>query len=160
MTNDPHIPMSPDELPQQRVHEVLELPERPEPFDCRVGYGCRRPPDANWEDAPASALYLGQTEWAWSPMHCRLDAYYLQSDRTHWVLWVRYWSDNEGGWGWYSAAYVKKTGISQEQAKVHLLIEFWKSEAKESGLDHYHWINEDEELSVAQFAAIGRHIWG
>ena len=37
MTNAPHIPMSPTELPQQRIHEVLEFAERPEPFDCIVG---------------------------------------------------------------------------------------------------------------------------
>ena len=39
MTNEPPIPMSPDELPQQRIHEVTTLPSKPEPFDCTVGYG-------------------------------------------------------------------------------------------------------------------------
>jgi len=31
MTREPKIPMSPSELPQQRIHEVVGLPERPEP---------------------------------------------------------------------------------------------------------------------------------
>jgi hypothetical protein len=39
MTNNPKISMSPEELPQQRIHEVAELPVSPEPFDCHVGYG-------------------------------------------------------------------------------------------------------------------------
>ncbi len=37
MIRDPKIPMSPTELPQQRIHEVVELPERPAEFDCEVG---------------------------------------------------------------------------------------------------------------------------
>ena len=159
MTNDPHIPMSPDELPQQRIHEVVELPDRPEPFDCLVGYGCKAPQKAPSEFEPNSPIYLGQTEWAWDPMHCRLEGYYLERDRDYWVLWARYWSDNEGDWGWATAACVATKGVSEDQAAVHLLIEFWKYEAKESWLDHFHWINEDAFLSVAQLAAIGRATW-
>jgi hypothetical protein len=41
MTREPKIPMSPTELPQQRIHEVIDLPKRPEPFDCDVCY-CTR----------------------------------------------------------------------------------------------------------------------
>ena len=37
MTRQPKIPMSPAELPQQRIHEVITLPPKPEPFDCIVG---------------------------------------------------------------------------------------------------------------------------
>ena len=159
MTVDPHIPMSPDELPQQRIHEVVELPERPEPFDCLVGYGCKAPQDGRFYSEPRSPIYLGQVEWAWDPMHNRLDVYYLHRDREQWVLWVRYWDDIEGDWGWVPVACVANNGVSEEQAAVHLLIEFWKSGAEESSLDHFHWINETAYLSVAQLAAIGRAIW-
>ena len=38
MTREAKIPMSPTELPQQRIHEVVGLPERPEPFNCLAGY--------------------------------------------------------------------------------------------------------------------------
>ena len=38
MTREPKIPMSPEELPQQRIHEVVALPKRPEEFDFKVGY--------------------------------------------------------------------------------------------------------------------------
>jgi hypothetical protein len=159
MTNDPHIPMSPDELPQQRIHEVVELPERPEPFDFAAGYSCKVPQKPITYGEPRSAIYLGQVEWAWSPMHNRLEAYYLQRDRNYWVLWSRYWDDNEGGWGWIIIACVANKVVSEAQAAVHLLIEFWKYEAEESWLDHFHWINEADYLSVAQLAAIGRTIW-
>jgi len=38
MNKQSTIPMSPEALPKQRIHEVVGLPERPEPFDCHVGY--------------------------------------------------------------------------------------------------------------------------
>jgi hypothetical protein len=159
MTTNPDIPMSPDELPQQRIHEVVQLPERPEPFDCLVGYSAV-PAEAIPEDGPRSPSYLAQVEWAWSPMHNRLDAYYLHRGRRHWVLWVRYWDDNWGHWDWVAAACVPRKGVSEREAAVHLLLELWKHEVIEADLDHFHWINEDVYLSVAELAAIGRHVWG
>jgi hypothetical protein len=158
MTKQPTIPMSPEALPQQRIHEVVGLPERPEPFDCLVGYG-EVPKKIIPKSGPSSPLYLGQVEWAWSPMHIRLDAYYLHRGRTHWLLWSRYWDDNWGKWGWAAVACVAKKDVSERQAAVHLLVEFWKEEAEESSVDHYHWINEDGYLSVAELAAIAREVW-
>ena len=40
------------------------------------------------------------------------------------------------------------------------MIEFWKEEAEENGIDHFHWINEDAYHSVAVLAAIAREVWG
>ena len=39
MMREPKIPMLPTELPQQRIHKVVELPERPAEFNCEVDYG-------------------------------------------------------------------------------------------------------------------------
>lgn len=66
MTREPKIPMSPEALPQQRIHEVVGLPDRPEPFDCHVGYGAV-PADVIPKSGPRSPEYLAQVEWAWSP---------------------------------------------------------------------------------------------
>ena len=44
MMREPKIPMLPTELPQQRIHEVVELPERPAEFNCEVDYGGGPPP--------------------------------------------------------------------------------------------------------------------
>ena len=159
MVTDPKIPMSPTQLPQQRIHEVVDLPERPDPFDCIVGYGAV-PDDIIPKQVSRWAIYLCQVEWAWSPMHNRLDAYYLHSGRKHWLLWNRYWDDNWGKWEWIVAASVAKKGMSERQAAVHLLIDFWKEEAEENYVDHYHWINEDAYISVAELAAIAREVWG
>ena len=88
MTNNPHIPMSHTQLPQQRIHEVLEFVEHPEPFNSTVGYGAV-PTSAIPKNGPSSPIYLAQVEWAWSPMHSRVSAYYLHRGRSHWVLWLR-----------------------------------------------------------------------
>jgi hypothetical protein len=71
MIRDPKIPMSPEELPQQRTHKIVGLPEL---FDyCEIDYGtlssCKLP-----KNGPTNSTYLCQVEWAWSPMHNRLDA--------------------------------------------------------------------------------------
>ena len=158
MTRTPSIPMSPDQLPQQRIHEVVALPDRPVPFDCRVGYGAV-PADILPKSGPRSRTYLAQVEWAWSPMHNRIDAYYLHRGRTHWVLWSRYYDDNWGRWEWAAAACVPRKGVTEQQAAVHLLIEFWKEEAAENYVDQFHWINKSKGLSVAELMAIARIVW-
>ena len=74
--HNPIIPMKPEQLPQQRVYEVLTLPQRPESFHCRAGHG-EVPEEAVPKKGPRAAIYLGQVEWAWSPMHNSLECYYL-----------------------------------------------------------------------------------
>lgn len=150
--------MLPQERPHQRIHEVVELGPRPEGFEPIIGYGAV-PDELLPKGGPRNAAYLGQVEWAWSPAHCRLDAYYVHRGRTHWVLWTRYWDDNWGRWEWLAAAAVARRGITERQAAVHLLIDAWRAERSDGSLDHFHWINEDGLLSVADLMAIGRAVW-
>lgn len=159
MTCEPNIPMSPDQLPQQRIHEIVALPERPDPFDCHVGYGAVPADVIPKSSKPRSPIYLAQVEWAWSPMHNRIDAYYLHRGRTHWVLWSRYYDDNWGRWNWVAVACSHRRGVSEHQAAVYLLIELWKAEAADSGVDQFHWLNESDFLSVAELMAIAREVW-
>jgi hypothetical protein len=156
MTREPKIPMSPAELPQQRIHEVITMPPKPEPFDCTVGYNDvgSLPKNTN-----ANSTYLCQVEWAWSPMHNRLDAYYIHRGRSDWILWNKYWDDNWGRWGKVSIGMVQRRGVDQNQAAIYLLMEYWKFDAKEGGLDKFHWINETEYLDVAELDAIANEVW-
>ena len=150
--------MLPGQLPQQRVHEVVALEPRPADFEPIVGYGVV-PVGILPKDQPRNAAYVGQMEWAWSPMNNRLDAYYLHRGRAHWVLWTRYWDDNWGRWEWVAAAAVARRGVTERQAATHLLIDFWRAERAEGSLDHFHWINEGGLLSVEDLMAIGRVVW-
>ncbi len=158
MSREPKIPMSPEDLPQQRIHEVVGLPERPAEFDCEVGYGVF-PNDALPKNAPNNSTYLCQVEWAWSPVHNRLDAYYLHRGRTHWSLWSKYWDDNWMRWNQVALGCVPRRGVTQKQAAVYLLMEFWAFDAKEGSVDEFHWINEDGFLSIAELMAIAREVW-
>ena len=158
MTRDPHIPMSPDELPQQRIHEVIVLPSKPEPLNGTVGYG-QFPKRSLPLAVPRNMTYLAQVEWAWSPMNNLIDAYYLHKGRTHWSLWSRYWDDNWGQWSDMAIGCVPRRGVSEHQAAVYLLLEFWKDEITENSLDEFHWINETEYLSIPDLAAIAREVW-
>jgi hypothetical protein len=159
MTREPNIPMSPDELPQQRIHEVVGLPERPTEFNSRVGYGVS-PKGGLPKAGLANSIYLCQVEWAWSPAHNRLDAYYLHRGRSEWSLWSKYWDDNWMQWENIGVGCVPKRGVSQKQAAVHLLLDYWVFDARESDVDHFHWINEHGYLSIAELAAIAREVWG
>jgi hypothetical protein len=158
MTREPKIPMSPKALPQQRIHEVIVLPERPAVFDCVVGYR-EFPRGALPRKLSSNSTYLCQVEWAWSPAHNRLDAYYLHRGRTHWSLWCKHWDNDWTTWESNSVGCVPRRGIEEKQAAVYLLLEFWADDAKESYLDRYHWINEGGYLSISEIAAIAREVW-
>jgi hypothetical protein len=158
MTREPHIPMPPKELPQQRIHEVVGLPVRPAEFNCDVGYGAS-PKGGLPKTGLANSIYLCQVEWAWSPAHNRLDAYYLHRGRAHWSLWSKYWDDNWMRWNQVAIGCVPRRGVTQKQAAVYLLLESWALYAKENGVDQFHWINENHYLSIAELAAIAREVW-
>lgn len=155
---DPTIPMSPSQLPQQRIREVVGLPPRPESFDSIAGYGVVSPgtPPRNMS---TNAIYLCQVEWAWSPMHNRLDAYYLHRGRSDWTLWTRYWDDNWGEWEYTAVASVPRRGVELRVAAIHLLLDFWSYDRRESDVDRYHWINEEGILDVADIEAIADAVW-
>lgn len=159
MSAAPRIPMRVEELPQQRVTLVVPLPARPAGF---VGLGnppaCVRPPAR----MPSSARYIGQVEWAWSPMHMRIDAYYLSTNRarTHWFLWLRLYDDNWGRWDAPQIyAHAVKGKVEATVAATYLLMDAWSADALQIELDHFHWINNACLLSVEELGAIGREVW-
>ena len=155
---NPTIPMGPEQFPQQRVYEVLTLPQRPEPYNCIAGFG-EVPQDAVPKNGPRPAIYLGQVEWAWSPMHNSLECYYLHRGRRYWVLWLRHFSENWCRLEWHLIACVHHKGISEKQAAVYLLMTVWQNLLREEELDKFHWINEEGYLSVAELEAIAREVW-
>lgn len=154
----PIIPMSASQLPQQRVVPVAALPERPEPFDATVGWDVL-PAGVELRNGPSNAEYLGQLEWAWSPMNGRVNAYYLSRGRTHWILWTRWFDDNWSRWEWLAIGHVPRRQASEMQAAVHLLADFWRMERDTTELDHFHWINEEGLLDAGEWRGIGRLVW-
>jgi hypothetical protein len=151
--------MLPGELPTQRIYEVVDLEPRPSEFKSKVGFEAV-PSELLPKCGPRSAEYLGQVEWAWSPAHNRIDAYYLHRARRHWILWLRYWDDNWGKWDWEPVGCVDRKGVTERQAAIHLLLDFWKEQTDEEDLDQFHWINEEGNLTVSDMTAIARAVWG
>lgn len=82
MTRRPRIPMTPDQLPRQRLVEVVDLPAAPEglaPTVCLYWM----PWDILPKTRPRRMAYFGTVEWAWNPMSYRVDSYFLHRARHH-----------------------------------------------------------------------------
>jgi len=111
---------------------------------------------------PRSARYVGQVEWAWSPMNMRIDAYYLSMCRhhRHWVLWVKGYNDNWSRWMGLSAlAVASRAGLPVYAAARPMLHECWMQE-RDGGLDRFHWVNESRLLDAGELAEVAAAVWG
>ena len=152
--------MSPDHLPQQRVAAVITVPEKPTGLVIRPWYE-----QPKWVDAPKRSprnveLICG-AEWAWSPMHNRIDNYYLNPRRSGWLLWNNWVKDGGVPWTWHwdLMAYGNRCRSDAKTIASHLVLELWKFDAKYHQVDHFHWINSTGLLRVEDVQAIAREVW-
>ena len=154
------IPMSPNARPQQRLYEVVTLPELPTRLDPKVELD--QPLLKNYPKAsPRKLTYLFSAEWAWSPMNHRIDNYYLNPRRSEWLLWNNWVEDGGFPWTWHwdFFAHGKRCRADERTIAIHLIMEFWKGEAEHQAVDHFHWINNTGLLDVAEIRSIAREIW-
>jgi hypothetical protein len=158
MTDEIRAPLSPAELPQQRITKVVDRPARPEGFEPVVYYGLAVEEIAP-KRRPAEMRFLGGAEWAWSPMHNRIEAYYLYRSRSHWLLYLRDLDPDNRDFEWRVGAYVQKRGVDEKTAAVHLMVALWAFETND-GLEQFHWLTHDGLISVAEWRAIAREVWG
>ena len=71
------IPLSLKTIPQQRLYEIVRLKKPPKFLAPTVDIDkplLRHRPKAS----PRKLTFLFSVEWAWSPMHNRIDNYYLK----------------------------------------------------------------------------------
>ncbi|WP_397589345.1 hypothetical protein [Sphingorhabdus sp.] len=153
----PTIPMSALDLPEQRIVSVANLVDRPDPFNTVVGWN-EKPTGVMLANGPRNADYLGQVEWAWGPMNGRVDGYYLSRGRSHWMLWVYAYDDNDG-WTWCAIGHAPLKQASRNQAMIHLLADFWRWEKENNELEHYSWINEEDCLNASELRTIALLVW-
>lgn len=158
MTRQPRIPLTPDQLPPQRLVEVVDLPPAPPGLDPTV---CLfwMPGDILPKRRPRRMAYLGTVEWAWNPMSNRVEAYFLHGARRHWVLWIQDPFPNEPEAAWQVAAYTPRRDVTAREAAHHLVMARWREEAEERFLDHFHFVSEEGDLKAADWRAIGRAVW-
>lgn len=158
MITRPHIPMSPAEMPQQRIVAIPILSKRPRPFDAVVGWD-ELPEGVSLPNGPYDADYLCQVEWSWSPIHGDICAYYLSNEQDHWVLWIRSYDDNWDKWLWIAVGHVPRKQASSDVAAIHLLADLWRFQRVENDLDHIHAINEVHVMDVGTVRAIALMVW-
>lgn len=159
----PHVPLGPNELPRQRLYEVVDIPSPPTVGQIELlNYEQPHTFDGIPQNPTENSVDLCQVEWAWSPMHNRLDAYCLHRGRTHWLLWMGHHNDEDWmnwHWEWYPAAAMPLKQASFKQAAVYLLMEQWRRETEWALIDRFHWINEEGALTVSEIQAIANIVW-
>jgi hypothetical protein len=161
MSDQPRIPMLPSQLPVQRTREPSVLPEAPPGFRVTI-----HAPDTSDtalpRRRPRSAHYLGQVEWAWSPMSGLVLAMYLSMDRSHrrWVLWHRRYDDNWMRWeDGQPVASAPRSGLTARDASLLLLAAAWRSDECRPARDAFHWVNENGLLDGADFGDVASVAW-
>ena len=159
MSRKPRVPMSPEELPQQRLYLVRGLPHPPPGWAPVIGEGVGLAQQA----MPRGARYVGQLEWSWSPMHSRISAYFLSMDRSHrrWLLWMKPYDSNWCLWDKPTLeAMSRRSGLTAKVAAQLLLCEVWKDEVVNEELDRFHWIGETALLSAGELSNLADAVWG
>jgi hypothetical protein len=158
MSDIPRVAMTPEQLPQQRIHEVVALPPEPANFDPVVCFGSDKM-GIFPKRRPTKMLYLGSAEWAWSPMNGRITAYHLHRGRTHWLLNLQNLDVDDPQFEWVVGAYATATCKDARQVAIHLMMALWQNEASDCHLDRFHWLNQSAFLTVSDWMAIGRAVW-
>ena len=154
------IPMSPDFLPRQKLNEVVTLPKLPEGLAPKVDLD--EPLQRNRPRAsPRKLTFICSVEWSWSPMHHRIDNYYLNPRRAGWLLWNNWVEDGGFPWTWHwdLMAYGNRCRSDAKSIACHLILELWKFDAKYHQTEQYHWINNTGLLSTEEIQAIAREVW-
>jgi hypothetical protein len=153
--------MTSDEVPQQRVRLVVQLPPRPAFFHGTCDFIDPMAVEERPKGSPRNVKYLGSVEWAESPAHSRIDSYYLNPRGSYWLLWIRSQdeSDFNLAWKWTLYAYGARTGVDAKAAAIYLLLDAWKAEKEKSFLDHFFLVDEVGFLSVEEILEIARNVW-
>jgi hypothetical protein len=159
----PKIPMVPEDLPQQLLFAVEELPSRPDGLEFQyLDFEAKHTLRGIPQKPTKKSIYLCQAEWAWSPMNNRIESFYIHEGPAHWLFWFGHFFDEDPGewhWKYFPAFTCTKLNMSTEQVAVFMLMEYWRREVAYYDLDRYHWINGEGILSVSQIEAIAEIVW-
>ena len=157
MSDFPKTPMHPSEVPQQQVYLLKDMPRRPDGFRGACIYYEDRPDGLVEPPEPNNPTLVGGVEWAWSPMHSRLDNYFIERRGEWWLLWDAFEDENtwngEVVWNLYGAA--KSEVASEYEAAAYTLMDAWAGDE----VDHFHWINQEGVLSAGDMNEIARAVW-
>lgn len=158
----PRIPMSPTQLPQQRVTTVIRMPDRPTEFHSCPAFDSEQHCELQQQCIPDSADYLCSLEWAWGPTNDLLVGYYLSDDneRNLWLLWTHAYNEDSLDWVSLLQRFAPRLDLSERDAAILLLHDCLLSERRRSGLEKYHWVAKEGLLNSSEVECVAREIWG
>lgn len=173
-TKNPSVVLNPEDLPQQRLTVVRNLTDFPEDWK----YFVHGWPEGVKEDLTTYDT-LCSLEWAWSPMHNRLQLYAFQKSLCgkYGLLTIGQFNDeslfqqyDEDGepldddidpWTLQEAGHcIYQPRLSLKENAVLCVIEDLRFEKGECDLDPFHWVQSEDLLDCADLAAIARVVWG
>lgn len=169
----PSIALHPSQLPQQKLTVVRGVPELPADWQfTHAEWGDK------FEEDFSTTEYLCALEWAWSPMHNRLQSWKISKSRcaNYFLLSTGFFNDeallgpcDEDGepldedlepWTFYEVGYCKTyPNLSFKDHAVLCLIESLREEVEVSEIDEYHWVNSADYFDCSDIAAIARVVW-
>ena len=141
---------------QHKLHLAKTLPPRPLPFKSYIyEYGWQEGPHC-LPGIPASpdsdSVYLGAGSWCWGPFHDRSECWYLHCGDTHWLLW--FGLNHGDGDEWMLGASVPLSGVSEAQASVYLLVDYFYREDDHDSNGAPDSVMDEGALSLGHFEAI------
>ena len=148
--------------PNERLYAVKKIPVRPTNLSVSMSWSQDIWPK-DLPEEPSPALYLGSLEWAWSPMHSRLDSYYLSYTEAKWLVFLHNLED--GGferdwiWDWYLYAIADRVLGDEEAISFWLIHDLLQNDFRCHDIDHFHLISDTGLLSVGDFKNIGQLVW-
>ena len=156
------IPLSPKDLPPQGYRIDIPLPPRPSGLECCRHSGADQG-DLVPAKMPTSATYLGQFEWAWSPMNNAIAEFHLSLNRakSHWILWLGLFNDSDIPWHWERTVWLVATRGEgpRDTVGVHLTMDGFKALKDAWVYDRFHWINRGGTMGVDRIEAIADEVW-
>jgi hypothetical protein len=107
--------------------------------------------------------FICKLEWSWTRFNERMESYYLQPGRTHWILWRKPFDDNWGRWEkpiaiarcpWKGLSAGKDAAMLLLAAVLAEEIRFYDSDPGRFG------INDDGLLCMEELDAVADAVWG
>src|SRR5262249_51975952 len=107
------------------------------------------------------ATFLCTFEWSLSYFSHRMESYYTQRARTHWVLWLKRYDDNRGRWeNPIAVARCAWKGLDWDKdAAMILLAAVFVDDKRRFDLGRF-GINNTGLLSMEELDAVADTVWG
>ena len=152
--------IDPIDKPIGNIFLVRDIPERPTDLEIRTTWDRNTFPDGQPVE-PDSALYLGALEWSWSPMHSRMDSYYLSYDKDHWMIFMHLLEDGSSSWewSWYLYAIAPRVSADDRSVGFWMIHDLLKYDAVTHEVDEFHLVSGEGLLTVGDFENIGQLVW-